>query len=382
MQRLSLNFILGLAALVSLSVTSCTRINGINNNQVVEVPYSLYFADSAGALYNSNNGKNIKTIVQADGRPSRAISVSGNHILWAKNTLYVSVNNGVNFNRAYDSLNRINWKAVTGFPVELNQSMLINVKEWGTDFATSADPSPANYLGIVYSLNVGGIAGSWWLSGQPDTTGEFGLYGPSCPFTATSFTFLPSGTLCCYDAVHNRNAFKRPDILWKESTGNPTGLSGVGGSDQTGTPLPVGTTAADSSKFTYGHYNDRLVAVDTRGMRGAWYSDDKGRNWSKYGGIPANTPLLCVCSPFEEVCLVGSTSGLYRLNVNTGNFEQNNKGLGTNLIIRSITFKQDVFKNGEKKRYVYLASNQGIYQSTDMGASWVKTVPGNFVAVY
>lgn len=380
MQRSSLFITIALLAAVMLTANSCTRINGIDNNQVIEAPYSLYFADSAGALFNSNDGKIYKVVFAADGKPSRAITTSANNVLWAKKTLYISTNNGRNFNRAYDTLAVDTFTAANGMKLGLNQSMLINVPEWGKNYTLSTDPGPGNFLGVVVSINADGIAGSWWLD-RVDTVNEFGIP----PVRASTFTFLANGTLLAYDARLNRNMYKTNETFWKESTGNPAGLWGVGSPiDQTGRPLPHVSpiNPADSSWFSYGHLNNRAIAIDAKGYNGAWYSDDNGRNWSKYSGLPANLPLLCINSPFEELCLVGTANGLYKLNTNTGTFEQSNRGLEGNIIIRSITHKRNIYKNGTVQKYVYLATNQGIYQSTDMGGNWVRTVPGNYVAIY
>jgi hypothetical protein len=92
---------------------------------------------------------------------------------------------------------------------------------------------------------------------------------------------------------------------------------------------------------------------------------------------------LCISAPFDEVCLIGTDSaGLYKYNVNTATWEQNNNGVTKNLIVRNIAFKENIYKNNIVKKFIYLATNQGIFQSTDGGINWVMTVPGNFVCVY
>lgn len=135
--------------------------------------------------------------------------------------------------------------------------------------------------------------------------------------------------------------------------------------------------------FSIGHLNNRLFAIDNIGNRGIYFSDDFGVNWFTVSGIPAATPLMCIESPFEEICLVGTDGkGLYKLNPNTNVFEPCNNGLPTNCVVRNIAFKENIFKDGTKKQYVYLATNSGIYQSTDKGNSFVLTIPGNYVNVY
>ncbi len=396
MQKSSLYLTVGLLLAIVVSLYSCVKkVNGINNDQVIETPYSLYFSDTAGALYNSNDGHSIqRTVFRADGFPCRAICTVNSNILWAKNNLYISVDNGANFNHSYDSLASYPFVSCSNLWQDLNQSMIINIPDWGMVYTVSESADPINYLGIVFSLNVGGLRGYWWYD-IPDTLGNMGNYGPGYQIQMTSFTMLKNQTLCGYDAIHNRNFYRTKGILWNECTANPDTMVDLG----IGSPLNHGgihlpyndlistpvDTGVGKAWYCYGHLNNTLIAIDQRNCNGGggYFSNDTGRNWTKYGGLP-NVPLLCVGSPFEEICLIGTDSaGLYELNTNTNAFQpQKNNGLGNYVIVRSIVAKENIYKNGVIKKFVYLATNLGIYQSTDGGHNWVKTIPGNFVAVY
>ncbi len=402
MQRSSLYFTFGLLIAITVAIYGCNkRVNGIDNSQVIETPYSLFFSDTSGSLYNSNDGKTIsKTLFKADGFPCRAICTVNSNILWAKSNLFISLDNGRNFNQSYDSLTYIPFKTCDSSIFNLNQSMIINISEWSMVFTTSNSADPANYLGVVFSLNAGGIRGSWWFdlpdtAVPPATYGNIGNFGSSFPITMTSYTYLPNGTLCGYDAPHNRNFFRKKTGLWNEVTANKdaTLYNAVGSpNDYSGTRLPLRDyyylsllPYPDSAWYSYGHYNNRLIAIDNINCygTGAFYSDDLGKTWIQYTGLPAK-PLLCVASPFEEICMIGTDSaGLWYLNNNTNSWQQQtNSGLGKNLVVRNIAFKENVYKNGAHVKFIYLATNLGIYQSTDGGKNWIKTIPGNFVAVY
>jgi len=386
-------------ALLLWGAWGCTKkMSGVNNNQVIETPYTLFFADSAGGLYKTNDAKTVQTLFKADGFPSKAICVSGTNLLWVKNvSIYISTNNGVNFNHTFDSAGYYPSAACNGFPLDLNQSMALDVPAWNRVYFVSTEgPATNNYMGVRYSL-YDGAPGTWYTDGRPDTNGAAGQYG-SAPYTIsiTSLTQLTNGVLCGYDTWNNRNFYKTPDILWKETTANPdsasssfSGYSGIGNrSLWAGVCLPHNTTRAatidTSARYSIGHYNNRLIAIDNKNCNGngAYYSDDTGRNWAQYQGLPKK-PLLCIASPFEEVCLIGTDSaGLYMLNNNTGLWQPNNNGLGSGLIVRNIAFKQNTYKDGSILKYVFLATNKGIYMSTDVGANWTLAIPGNFINVY
>ncbi len=400
MRKSSLYVTIALFLAIFISLYSCTKkVNGINNDQVIETPYSLFFSDTSGALYNSNDGKTIqRTLFKGDGFPCRAICVAHDNILWAKTNLYYSTNNGVNFNHSYDSLTSFPFITCNGLALNLNQSMMINIPDWNMIFTCANYPSTSeNYLGVVYSL-YSGTQGTWWTD-LLDTLGNAGAYGAE-PYTInmTSYTLLKAGVLCGYDAVHNRNFYRTKTTLWNEVTANPdSDIAPYIGSpvNHSGNHLPYHDlldgpsspidTGVGIAWYSYGHFNNTLIAIDNRNCNGggAYYSNDTGKNWTQYAGLP-NVPLLCIASPFEEICLIGTDSaGLYELNTNTGAFQQQkNNGLGTNIVVRNIAFKENIYKNGTHQKYVYLATNQGLYQSTDGGHKWTKTIPGNFVAVY
>lgn len=360
---------------VYMSFFSCSKTaNTINNGQVIVTPYSMYFTDSAGVLYNTNDGKTTRVIFASDGLPSRALITMGDNLLWIKGldvvtpgpSMFISSNNGKNFNHAYDSIRSIPMLTVNGKQINLNQSMTAYVPEWkGSAYCVSVDPSSQNIFGIAANPD-NGIAGKWFYESYYDTVQITNYLN----ITVTSFALLKKNTLIAFDGVHSPDRiFYRTALLdrWKETTLGANQL-----------PASSATTF-----FSVGHINDRLVAIDNLGSSGAYYSDDYGANWFPYSGLPASTPLQCVCSPFEQVCLIGTDGhGVYLLNPNTNTFEARNNGLPAYASVRNIAFKENVYKNGTHTQYVYAATNQGIYQSADMGNNWVRTIPGNFVNIY
>jgi hypothetical protein len=406
MKKLSLYFTVGLITLAAISIYSCKKISAINNNTVVETPYSLYFSDTSGTLFVSTDGSNHTVVFSPDGKPCRSLVTSLENILWAKDSLYYSTNNGVNFNHSYDSLFWYSAATVVpNLPVYLNQSMMINIPTWGNNgrvYAASGAPAMVlsdgstslNYMGLVYSDNNGSI-GSWNFENSWDTSSGVGQAG-ILPVNIYSFTQLKNGTLCAiaFEAPGTRlpttpywyeRNFCKTGLTqqWQETTANPDGIATLPTGNSGGNPLPPHASNPTTSFFTLGHYNNRLIAIDNLGANGAWYSDDNGTTWAQYSGLPAGRPLLCQSSPFEAVALIGTDSaGLYILNINTGLWQQNNNGLASNLIVRNIAAKETVYKDGTVKKYVFLATNKGIFQSVDGGVNWVLTIPGNYVTIY
>lgn len=358
MQKRSLYFLL--LTLMIAGLYSCAKkSNTINNGQVIATPYALFFTDTAGAVYSSNDGKTIaRTAFAADGYPGRAIATSNNNLLVVKPSLYVNVNNSINFNLGNNTLSQFLHLCANGEVRGLDQTMICDVPAWNHVYVASSDPSGQNYFGIAWS-SLDGIVNSWFPEDYYDTINIVPSH-----FRVNSFTVLKNGTLIAHDT--NNNIFYRTNIAsrWEESAPAVS-------------PLPA------TGYFSIGHLNNQLIAIDTKGYNGAYYSNDMGVNWYAYSGLPVGRPLLAISSPFEQLCFVGTDSaGLYVLNPGTNVFQQANAGLSSTMVINGISFKENVFKNGTIQQYLYLATNKGIFQSSDMGNNWVKTIPGNFVTIY
>jgi hypothetical protein len=97
-------------------------------------------------------------------------------------------------------------------------------------------------------------------------------------------------------------------------------------------------------------------------------------------GLPKHI-LYCTYAPFDQTILVGTDSmGVYRWDGT--NFVPSNAGLQDNTVVYSFAAKEDVYKNGVSKKYVYAATNKGLYRSEDYGVNWTLALPGSFVALY
>lgn len=394
MRKSLLSYLPAVLATLLLVNSGCKRTTAIDNNNVIMTPYSLFIGDTAGALFNTNDGRNIKSVLfRADGKPSRAITTAGPNIIWAKDNLYYSSNNGVNFNLTLDTLTRIPRTNCYGQQIDLNQSMLYTVSSWGDRvYAMCSSPAGNNWLGLAFSDGMG-TPSSWSYEGSYDTV-KVGIL----PVRMKSLTMLANGVLCglaysipyTTDTIHHRNFVKcgKDESLtvanrWSELTANPTALPYIYLGNTGGTPLPPYGTFTATGNFSLGHINNRLIAIDASCNYGAWYSDDSGSNWRQFSSMPTGVPLLCINTPFEEVCLIGTAgNGVYMYDVSTASWRLSNTGLASNVTVRSIVGKRNVYKNGTERRYIYLATDKGIYESSNGGFNWVLTVPGNFVSVY
>jgi hypothetical protein len=328
---------------MALAFQSCRKYNDVNTDTVIVTPYSLYFSDSSGSLINTNDGNVFKpSVFPSDGYPSRSICIAGTNILWVKGNAHISTNNGVNFNPTYLNVSS------AAFDHSL---MLYSADEDRVYLSTNN--------GIAYSDQKGQI-GTWQNDANFATVAGIGV-------RPTSFTELSDNTIVALDPTDG-SIYTKPSktgawVAVKVSAPNK--------------PLPIKT------KFFLGHYNNTIVAVDSAGKNGVWYSNNKGAGWQQYTGIPTTRALLSVGSPFDGVLLVGTDSlGMYAVQGSSTNFVYSGNGLGISSSIRGITFKENIYENGVAKQYVYISTNQGIYRSQDLGQNWVQVVAGNYYNIW
>ncbi len=359
-------------------MTGCNKpMSAVDNNSVIQTPYTMYFGDSTGTLYNTTDGITIQKVpFPADGNAFRAIVTSKGNVLFAKNNLsnpvrhnthlYYSSNNGLIFNVSYDSIKSLPGIAVNGLPYDIFQTCILDIPKWNRIYALSNDTWSDDLLGMVYSFQ-NGAWGSW--------TKEV-FYNPDrmaapLPMAVTSMTLTKSNVLYAIDAINHRTIYRTDTFnttLFNETTSNIFGA---------GVPLPT------TGFFTLGHYNDELIAIDNSGYNTAYYSDDSGYTWVPFSGLPANMPLFVVGSPFEEQCFIGTGgAGLYILNLNTHAFQACNNGLPSDCVVRGVVGKENIYKNGRKDKYVFIATSKGIFKSSDLGENWTRVVAGSYTAIY
>lgn len=338
---------LSVAVLLASVFYSCGPTeNGIDNNQIITKPYTLYVGDSSGALINTNNGVDFRIVGEyVDGFPTRALATSGNNIVFVKGDAFVSEDFGANFNP-------INLRP--NLELIRNQSMVLTVEDYEDRIYMASGETTGN--GIMYSDSHGSRQ-SWRTENAFHEDIQGTLY-------VTSFTQLSKGTVFAYDDMNRRLIYKTgKDELWVEKTIN--------------TSLPGGP-------LYLSHFINTLILVDPTGGEGVWYSVDDGENWAQYTGIPAHAGrLYCAGSAFSQTFLIGTErGGVYRLPLASTEFVPANLGLEHGAVIRGIATKDDYYKNGKISQYVYLATNKGLYRSQDLGENWILVLPGNFVTVY
>jgi hypothetical protein len=343
MRSISYIYKLAVVVLFALGVHGCKKAeNNINNNQIIIKPYSLFAVDSFGRMERTNDGKLWDRVAENGGNAGRAIATSGNNIIWVMDDQFaaVSANNENQFNGI---------KHFWPNPDKAcNQSMILNVPAHGRIYMAGNDGH-----GIIYS-DTNGRRGTWFVDNAFDAAAPFSRI--------TSLAILANGRMAAYDYVGGLLFMKngRNDFWYQVTVSD----------------LPTG------GKFFLTSFNNKLVMADSTGVNGVWYSDNEGRNWAKYSGIPDGAYINCMRSAFGQVLLVGTAQyGIFSV-TNGTQFKPVNNGLTSGANVRNITAKDDIYKNEQVVQYIYAATDKGIFRSIDLGQNWIMVKPGNYVLIY
>jgi hypothetical protein len=333
---------LSLLAMAALTLQSCKKENGIDNNNVIKKPYVLYLSDARGNIFSTNNGDDYKTVFPGDGIPIRGLITSKQNILMVKDkVLFFSDNGGKSFN-PYLPANMI---IPTTIP-------------WSYFMINSEDQDR------VYITNLMGVGGMSYSQYNGKSFDADTNWKADTPYTAESVTQLDNKKVFVYSLSGSLHGISK---LYRRNS-----------KDEPFEPVP--TNLPSTNKFYLTHSADLLIATDYEGTEAAWYSGDEGKTFKKYSGLPV-TLLYATHAPFGKVILIG-TKGLGVYKFDGSSFVPTNSGISPGTSVYSITSKANIYKNDVNREYIFLATSTGIYRSEDMAKSWVKVKTGDHRIVY
>lgn len=339
------SFFIGLMSILALQ--GCKKVSniGTDNDSVITTPYNLYAGSNEGWLVNTNDGRTFKSVFPPDGYPIKMVSNAGSNIIMLKSQLFYSDNNGVNFNPiTYSDYKPYEWNG------------------WILDAPRHARTYMTSDLGrgVVTSADNG-------LTWQVDDNFEANT---SASIKISSFAKDDKGTVYAFSHLYN--------VLYKKEAATAP-FTAV---------TAEGVFAAVSEFFLVSNGSELLIS-DYKGVGGAWITQDYGIRWVQFGqGILPNDGsqrVIAAASGKTGTICVATANNVYFASTNIP-FTSGNSGLESNTIIRNITAKTNIYKNGNKLIFLYLATNTGMYRSDDGGRTWDKVTNGifnaDFVSVY
>lgn len=312
---------------------------GIDNDKIIRTPYSLFAGTDQGWLVKTNDAERYTAVFPSDGYAAAALLTCKTNLLFVKNNVHLSENDGQNFNPVFYKVRRQPW-----------QEMIVNAEQQGRIYITSTEGR-----GISYSEDTGKtwVRDDNWEENPPPNT------------EVTSFTVTDDGAVYAF-------SYKNFVLLKRASAG-----------DAWTTVTTTGMFPPEDAKYFITSSGNNLYLTDYSGKYDVWHSEDGGANWARYfrSLMPYRTHYNTAAAASGGPLLVGTDSfGVFRAEGNM--MVPASGGLDQVTSVYRIVVKKNIYKNGAIHEYVFMATNNGIYRSEDKGYNWDKMTFGEFERKY
>lgn len=375
MRRFNIAYTLGCIALAALTLQGCNRDGGLDNLNVITKPYSLFFADTSGAIFSTNDGQRFEKVMGPDRADVQTLATSGKNVLMVKarsTTLFVSdggMGLNANFNPSFSDIN----------PIAFGTSLLINLPGYNDTGAAGVkdriyiSSNPLTKTRGLFYQDHNANRDSLWLP-----VIDYVLKDPNDPnskyhVSATSFARQENGSVVAYDNA-NQQVWVKENLQdqWKIKqilVGGTFSNSGI---------------PPNTKTYIITQKNDILaVSVDAGSANpgGIWRSIDNGITFVKMPSFSGDTAITCAAAPFGKVLIACTRhSGIWRFTGTGGTWVPANIGLKDGARIYAISFQDNKFKNEKSGEYVFIGTSDGVYRSDDLGQTWIQmdvpAVPG------
>ncbi len=328
------NFFVPLLILI-LFVTACKKYNNVNNNATIKTPFTLYMGGYSGTIQRTNDGVYFTTDFSVDQSAVRHLEFADSNVVNIKQNAYYSKNDGEAFNisnavpRDYINL-FYQYFLPNGLKYDVSSKILYLCGK--SSLLVSTD------YGMTYSNET-----AWGTGGS---------------IIPSSITELDNGDLF----------IKRDSVTLYKKTG------GTGNWNQVNM-----LTALPTAAWFLSHSHDTLISVDFEGRDGVRFSTNGGVNWNSYTGVSNNGKEILFGNNTPETgeFYIGRDSGgLFKLSGTA--FVPTGSGIPTYAKVSYVVSKQKVYRTNEIKKYLFCATNMGLYESQTNGQDWSLVRTGNF----
>lgn len=338
MMRISL-FLIVIVSLFGLS--SCDKYNQVDNSSTVKTPYVLFIGGYNGTLHKTNEAIYFSTLFPTDNSCVRQVLVADTNILYLKQNLYVSKNEGKAFkmvsNDAHNFLDEF-------YKYFLPNQMVYDKASRNVYYCSKSGLMVSSDLGETFS---------------PELAANYDVVPPAGKIP-TSITQLSNGNM--YLMIDSALQYKKIGSgQWQQVLANDT---------------------LDLKKDTLTWYvaaaHDTLMAIDFSGKYGVMYSLDLGSTWANASGMPKSRKHLFGNSAFgSEHFYVGLDSGgLYRLE--GGSFTACGAGMPWYAKVSYAEGKRVVYRTDRVRNYLFCATDHGLFISETNGLDWKLKYDGKY----
>jgi hypothetical protein len=329
-------------AISLLCLSSCEKYNQVDNSSTVKTPYILFMGGYHGTVSKTNDALYYNSLHSTDDAVIRQIIVADSNILYLKDYLYISKDNGKSFPRSsgIGALPYIN---------ELKKYYLPN-----TGLYTKNDTF------IYMCTNTNGVAkgnvAPLMVSGDRGKS----FVNAGAPISPTSITQLKNGDL--YIIQDSANIYKKQgNGAWTQVAQNATN--------------PLGR---DTTQWYITHKGDTLLVIDYNGKQGVYYSSNGGLDWTPCTGNPKKKKILFgnQLADNNSFYIGYDSAGVYKLDGAV--FTKVALDIDWRSKVGFIEGKTVTYRNGFKRNYLFAATDRGLYYSENDGDNWRVINSGSF----
>lgn len=331
-------------ALLPFAFSSCEKYNQVDNSATVKLPYVLFIGGYNGVVQKTNDALSYNSLFNTDNSITRQIIVADSNIIYLKQHVYVSTDDGKMFVRS-NGLNKI------PYINELRKYYLPNtgLYDKGEKRVYICANTDADLIGngdLYVSTDAGKTFNveSNWAGGAGNPT---------------SITQLKNGDLYIIEDSGK---------IWRKQGSNPW------------TPVAQNTTnrlGRDTTNWYISHKGDTLLVIDYNGRQGVYYSLN-GIDWTKCTGMPTKKKILFGNQAFDnnQFYIGYDSAGLYRLNGTA--FESTGVGLPWYAKVGFVEGKSVTYRTDFKRNYLFAATDAGLYISETDGLDWRLIYNGSY----
>ncbi|MEZ5046424.1 MAG: hypothetical protein R2831_05480 [Chitinophagaceae bacterium] len=330
--------ILSIGTLFLLALSACEKYNQIDNNSTVKTPFTLYMGGYDGTLRVTNDLLYYRTYFNTDNSVIRQLIVADSVLNYIKKNHYYSEDEAESFPKSSNSQSPLPY--VDAFKKYYYPNTMQyfkegdSVKEVFLCTNLDADKATNGKLQVSYDLGRTFQNEARWTGASID---------PS------SITQLDNKKLFI---IADTIVYVKPNYAsnWFEVIPN-TGLPKI-----------------DTAFWYIAHSHDTLLAIDFNGKHGVYWSSNEGVDWTKCSAMPTKKKIL-FGNQADNAFFIGYDSlGLYKLEGTQ--FVNASAGIPWYAKVSYLVGKQVVYRTDKIKKYLFCATDIGLYISENDGKDW------------
>ncbi len=340
------NSVLIVVLTVLMAGYGCNPSESGTNLDAVISPYRLFLGTANGDVANTNNGSDYRYYSQGSGVSINSILTVNDYLFFGTSLISRQKEGDKTSNVVYGN---------SGDPVfnPLTGGNIIYAEDEGVIYAATDGASP-----VIYSTDMGNTWNSYgdaeFVSGSNDADG------------ATSVVHIDGGKTYFADTYISNN---RTQKFFSKNNGSQTGWKEIN------TP-----NLEDNTLYRLATSGTTLLAYDVFGIEDLVFYSTTGATdltTTKQVAVPADAGIIFSVEFYEDQYLyLCTTGGLFRMDTRNNLFTKLNFPEVGQTAVPDVSFKKTIYSSGNEKVSLFVATENGLYESEDFGESFTKIYDG------